>query len=678
MTSSPITGWTRETWAALADRMLLGVRPYASAGHARITLPGAAGGYGSDVDGLEGFARTFLLAGFRLAGEHGRDPERLPGLAEWYADGIAAGVDPSSPERWVRPEEHAQAKVEAASIALILDLTRPWIWDRLSSSVQERVVDYLGSVVGDSGYPRCNWVWFRIVVETFLRSVGGPWSASDIEDDLATHESFYREDGWYADGDERSFDHYVGWAMHLYPVLWSRMRGATGDSGGPGVLDLAASRQDVDRARLERFLQDYLRLVGADGSPLIQGRSLVYRFAAAAPLWLGAFAGVGKPGQLRRAASGIVAHFAENGAPDGRDLLTLGWHGEWRHLAQSYSGPSSPYWATKGMLGLALPAEHPVWTAAEEPLPVERADGVSVVHAPGWLLSGTKRDGTVRVINHGTDHAVEGAQVGDSPLYARLGYSTATAPLLSTRAWGNPVDQSVALLDVDGRATHRAGMHTLRIGVVGDGAQRAAVGASVARARWVSADHEQRDHGSGRPGETRDAAAITVVSILRGSWEVRCVRVDSLPDQPGAVSLAQRLRIGGWALADQISVQSVADEPPARPGARVRRASLESVISAGDGFDEAGVHTDDDASPLGTHSATPWVAGPVLPGQWRSVVVGLWGEPEPGDGSALQREPTIVLDSERAHIRIGWPDEQWTEVELPPAPVENVPGPETN
>ncbi|WP_205857335.1 DUF2264 domain-containing protein, partial [Phytoactinopolyspora endophytica] len=285
---SPITGWTRKHWTGLADRMLLSVRPYASPGRALITPPGDVGGYGAGADGLEGFARTFLLAGFRLTGADGQDPDDVPGLTEWYADGIAAGTDPSSPERWLRPDEHGQAKVEAASIALILDMTRPWIWDRLSSDVQERVVEYLCTVVGDDGYPRCNWVWFRIVVETFLRSVGGPWSAGDIDSDLAAHDSFFRVDGWYADGDERSYDHYCGWAMHLYPVLWARMRGADGASGDG--LDLAAGRRALDHARLERFLQDYVRLIGANGSPLIQGRSLIYRFAAAAPLWAGAAA----------------------------------------------------------------------------------------------------------------------------------------------------------------------------------------------------------------------------------------------------------------------------------------------------------------------------------------------------------------------------------------------------
>src|SRR5690606_18753345 len=187
-------------------------------------------------------------------------------------------------------------------------------------------------------------------------SVGGPWSAEDIAADLARHDSFGREHGWLSDGDDRNYDHYVGWALHLYPALWSRMRGAA---------DIAADRFAGDVAALDRYLQDAVHLVGADGAPLLQGRSLIYRFAAAAPFWVGALADVPSTdlGTLRRTAMGIVAHFDENGAPDHDDLLTMGWHGEWRRLAQSYSGPSSPYWAAKGMLGVALPADHPVWTA---------------------------------------------------------------------------------------------------------------------------------------------------------------------------------------------------------------------------------------------------------------------------------------------------------------------------
>ncbi|MCZ2262186.1 DUF2264 domain-containing protein [Isoptericola sp. QY 916] len=625
--------WDRGRWAALADTMLDSVRPFASPDGSLVTLPGPAGGYGRAVDGLEGYARTFLLAGFRLAGERGADPH---GYAERYAAGLAAGTDPRHPERWVRLSEHGQAKVEAASIALVLDLTRPWIWDRLDPAVQERVVDYLAEAVGDDTYPRINWVWFRLVVQTFLRSVGGPHSLDEMAADLATHDSFERADGWMSDGAERAFDHYAGWALHLYPTLWARMAGAA---------DLAAPRRERDVALLDRFLQDAVALVGGDGSPLVQGRSLTYRFAAAAPFWVGAMAEVPSlpPGLLRRAASAVVGHFVERGAPDDDGLLRLGWHHAWPRLAQSYSGPGSPYWASKGLLGLALPADHPAWTAPEEPLPVERGDELRVVRAPGWVVSGTRADGVVRVVNHGTDHAREGDRTGDSPLYARLGYSTATCPWLDDDSWLSPVDQSVSLVDATGRATHRTGMTTLEVGVVepAAGEAEAAVAASRVAAHWVLPAEDRQGHGSGATGDAVDAGVLTVVSVVRGPWEVRCVRADALAAGADCAATAARLRVSGW--------PTVAGD------------GLSSVVAPLLGDGTGGTTARDDVSPLGEGARVPWVDLPAAPGAWAACLVAL--RRSDGSGDPSTHGAAVTVDGATAVV--VWPDGARTTVRLP-------------
>ena len=693
---SPYTGWTRTHLAALADRMLLAVRPYASPGHARITPPGQPGGYGHDVDGLEGFARTFLLAGFRLAGEPDRDPL---GLAQWYAEGIAEGTDPGSPHRWVRLDEHPQAKVEAASLAVVLDMTRPLIWDRLSDGVRQRVVEYLSPVIGDDAYPPNNWLWFRVCVETFLRSVGGPWSRDDIAADLARHDSFRRAGGWLSDGTQRAFDNYTGWALNLYPTLWQRMAGAQ---------DLADdARRAADLAALDGYLGDAVALVGADGDPLIQGRSLIYRFASAAPFWAGAMAGVPSlpPGLLRRAASGIVKHFVQAGAPGDDGLLSIGWFGPCRELAQSYSGPGSPYWASKGLLGLALPPNHPVWTAREEPLPVERGDFTRAIAAPGWAVSATKADGIVRLANHGNDHASPGDLVGDSPLYAMFGYSTATAPFVDDGAYRRPLAQYVALAGLDGRLTHRAGFETIGCGA-DDGVAWAA---SRQTAHWLDMPDEQVHHGSGYTGQAGVAGTITVVSLLRGPWECRLAHIDDL-----AADCAE-LRVAGWPLSQSEAAvdeaawtalatvgggeayAEVVGGTPVRAGdtaaARESQPSREpcgedgawepwagwspppptptagrdlvSAISAviGDGLvgpSHVGVDTVPNANPLGTPSSVPVLIFPAERGEWSASLLTLGAVGQPTTCHRVAIETT----ADGWRITVTWPDGQstWTVV----------------
>jgi hypothetical protein len=636
--------WTRDEWVAHADRILAGAMAWASPGNARITPPGAEGGYGRAVDGLEGFARTFLLAGFRIAGERGVG---VDDLIEFYSRGIATGVDPDAPDRWVRLEEHAQAKVEAASIALILDLTRPWIWDRLDAVTQQRVIDYFAPVVGDTTYPQTNWVWFRLVVQTFLRSVGGPFSASDIADDLARHDSFVRADGWMSDGDERSFDHYVGWALHLYPVLWSRMRGAS---------ELAGGRTEADIVALDRFLLDAIALVGADGSPLMQGRSLIYRFAAAAPFWVGVLAEVPSlsAGALRHAASSIVGHFADHGVPDAEDILTLGWHGEWRGLAQSYSGPGSPYWAVKGLMGIMLPADHPVWQAEPEPLPVESGDILRAVSAPGWVVSATRADGIVRIANHGTDHATADSLVGDSPLYARIGYSTATSPLLDGEAWENPLEQSVAIVDASGAATHRAAMQLLDVRIQDDAHGTLGIAASTSLAHWLTPELSAHRHGSGLDGRITVAGRVTVHSLLLGPWELRLARVDSL--EPGLAAEDLRLRTGGWPLTGAAPVTGLT-----AGGARVTDGSLSSGILSLTPEATPGTTARPDSTPLDGTSVVPFVDHPLVVGAWVAVIVELAGSEQP----ALT-EATIDLVDHGGHttVSVEWPDGRRTSSRL--------------
>lgn len=621
MRLSPYTGWTRSHWEATADQMLLAVRPYGGPGNALISLPGPASRAGAWSDGLEGFARTFLLAAFRLAGAGGSDPH---GLADWYAAGLAAGTDPASAQRWPRLDEIDQAKVEAASIVIALHETRPWIWDRLDEAVRARVLDWLAAFAG-AWVPDNNWVWFRAVVAAFSRSVGSTWDQPDIQHAVTRTEDWYAGGGWYTDGGTRNFDHYNGWAMHLYPLWYCRI---AGDLADPGL----AQRY---RSRLRQYLADAAHLVGGDGAPLFQGRSLTYRFAALAPFWVGALfdATPLEPGLTRRIASGMLRYFLSAGCLRADGTLPIGWHGEFLPVRQPYSGPGSPYWASKGFAGLLLPADHPVWQAAERPLPVERGDFTRTVRAPGWVVSGTSADGIVRVANHGTDHASGKSGEPDDPFYCRWSYATRTAPDLS-----GDVDSAISLIDATGRASHRRPLHPVRA--------EGNIAISRHQAHWPSPDGQPSIPGPW----------LTTASVVNGSWEVRLVRV-----APDSAVGQYTLRFGGWPVA--------AAEPPdqqeGRDTASVQGADgLTSQVTALHGSMLPGVHRAAAQHAFGSHAAVPYLCSTVQvhPGDIYAVAVALSADPVgPGDLPRLTIEPG---QAGQAAITITWPNSGQDELSL--------------
>ncbi|MEU3850179.1 DUF2264 domain-containing protein [Streptomyces sp. NPDC029554] len=479
-TASPYTGYTRAHWEAAADALLAAVEPYASEDRALYHLPGDRTSWSGRLsDGLEGYARTLLLAAFR------RDEKAL----ERYAAGLAAGVSGV----WPRIEDRGQPLVEAASIALALRLTRDLLWDRLDDGVRQRTAAWLTDALTAEPWP-CNWELFPVTVGGFLAEAGHEPEASRaaVDRGLERIEQWYRGDGWYTDGDGRKYDYYNGWALHLYPVLHA-------------WLERDERLLELYGGRLERHLADYARLFGGDGAPMHQGRSLTYRFATAAPLWLGALTGRTplEPGETRRLASGALKYFLDRGAVDDRGLLTLGWHGPDPSVLQGYSGPASPYWASKGFLGLLLPPEHEVWTAPERPGPAGREDAVTPVGPPNWLLQSTRSDGLVRLHNHGSE------DVRYDPYYTRLAYSTVTAPAAS-------YDNSVFV----GGDPGRTGIEPLGTGP-----------------GWVASRHT-----------AAGGARVTSVVLARGATEVRAHLVSGA--EPGTV-----VRVTGWSAPEGVRAE---------------------------------------------------------------------------------------------------------------------------
>ncbi|MHB9756266.1 DUF2264 domain-containing protein [Streptomyces sp. BYX5S] len=512
---SPCTGFTRAHWEAVADGLLGAAWRWATPEGALLDLPGRPSGSGVRSDGLEGYARTFLAAGFRVAGAEGKDPH---GWLERYARGLAAGTltpGRDDAESWPLILDHhvqGQPMVESASVALGLSLTRPWLWDRLDGDVQDRAEKWLRGAITHTPAPN-NWYLFPFMVASFLESVGRADAATTgaIQRALDLMETWYEGDGWYRDGDGRAFDHYNGWALHLYPLLHAHLTAdaALAERFGP---------------RLREHLEGFSLFFGADGAPMHYGRSLTYRFATSAAVGVGAVTGHTPltPGTSRRLISGNLRYFLDRGGVTDDGLLSLGWHGPHEATLQHYSGPASPYWASKGFVALLAGADDPLWTAPEEPAPSEGPDRVLALPAPGLLVQSTRADGIVRLHNHGSDHVRphEGELASqDDAHYGRHAYSTHTGPT----SGANPADNHLSV-ECGGVGSVRRRIHPLGAGH-GDGWG------------WAASWHRPA-FTSGPP--MVPGLRVESVTVARSAYELRVHRVVGAP--PGA-----RVTLTGWA-----------------------------------------------------------------------------------------------------------------------------------
>ncbi|WP_078900700.1 DUF2264 domain-containing protein [Streptomyces sp. SBT349] len=520
---SPHTGLTRAHWLAAADDLLLSAARYRSPGGARLDLPGPVSQQGVRTDGLEAFARTFLLAAFRHVGERGEDPH---GHLDRYLEGVVSGTrTPGRDDADSWPVighigRHGQPHVEAASVALSMHLTKADSWDRLAPDEQDRLDAWLRNALGNEPASN-NWYLFPLTIASFLEGVGRADRQTSwvIERGIGLIDQWYRGEGWYSDGDGQAFDHYIGWALHLYPLLHARLRG-----------DRAL--EDRLAARLDTFLSTFAPTFDRNGAPLHYGRSLTYRTGTLASLAMGAVTGRSplRPGQTRRVLSACLRYFLERGSTED-GLFTLGWHGPHQPTVQRYSGPGSPYWASKGFAALMLPADHPLWTATEEAPEWERTDQVTAVAPAGLLLQRTAGDGLVRVHNHGSDHIKPHAADSGAPdpLYARLAYSTRTGPTSLHNAPDNDIS-----VQYRGIWSVRRRIHMLPPG--GD--------------NWLASWHAPRfpqyapfdASPDANGGPVLPSVRIDSVVAVDGVHEVRIHRLANVP--PGAP-----VRLSGWAVA---------------------------------------------------------------------------------------------------------------------------------
>lgn len=328
-----------------------------SRGKASVFIEGPiVGPSGTRSDGYEGFARSFIGAAYYL---HHREKTlaTLPSgvtidIADIYRQGIVAGVDPNHKEYWGRIRSR-QRLVENCSVAIGLLLTKKHIWASLGPRERDNVARWFAADAEGAFYQN-NWLWFKVFHYVFLEKIGYPFAVDHLEQTLETIERMYIGKGWYLDGlpPEGLCDYYVAWSVYYYALLFCYLADDKHSHW---------KRRFLERATI--FFRDYEYFFSRSGHPPLYGRSQTYRWASVAPWPLALLFGCweGSMDRVKRLMVSTVNSFLEKGAVGRDGILTLGYHGEFIRMVESYSSPASPYWAFKAFSILLLPEGHVFW-----------------------------------------------------------------------------------------------------------------------------------------------------------------------------------------------------------------------------------------------------------------------------------------------------------------------------
>jgi hypothetical protein len=411
------------------DSLLTPTEKYRQAGNGRLNLGSSATHYTQDQAQIEGFLRELWAVGPMYGNGDLSDAD-----FQYYRQAILNGVDPQHSYYWGVVRDYDQLIVEMASLAVTLIETKAKFWDTLTPDQQHNVFNWLNQVNSIGVWPN-NWRFFRILVNVAFTKLGLSASQEKLQDDLALIESKSLAEGWYFDGSPTQMDYYIPWAMHYYGLLYAHY-----------MQQEDPKRSALFVARAKSFAQGFQYWFDTNGAAVPFGRSLTYRFAQAAFWSACVFTDVEVLpwGELKTLVFNHLNYWQTLPItkPDG--VLSIGYGYENLYMSEHYNSPGSPYWSFKTFIVLAVPQDHPFWTAkATQPT---RAEQIRIT--PAKMLI-TNQQGT-NVCLYPSEQLA--AQAHGDEKYSKFVYSSRFGFSVSTGKHGledGAFDNVLAVAEVD-------------------------------------------------------------------------------------------------------------------------------------------------------------------------------------------------------------------------------------
>jgi hypothetical protein len=256
-----------------------------------------------------------------------------------------------------------QPLVDASFLALAL-VRCPWLWENSDSVVRANVVTaFKATRTTTPGYN--NWILFSGMIEAFFAKYDMEYDQLRIEYGIRQFaQQWYVGDGVFSDGSEYHWDYYNSYVIQ--PYLLAIME----------VMNKKSKAYAWFAPNLEKITKRYAeiqeRMINADGSFPVTGRSIVYRggaFHHLADMALREQLPPSlKPAQVRGALTAVLQKTLDApGSFTKEGWLNLGLSGSQPGLAERYITMGSLYLCSAILLPLGLPMEAPFWSAPAEP-----------------------------------------------------------------------------------------------------------------------------------------------------------------------------------------------------------------------------------------------------------------------------------------------------------------------
>lgn len=389
--------------------------PYYTKGSAGVKCGATGVNYSETIARMEGFARGLwgLIPFWAGKGEHAE-------FEVIYRNGISNGTNPAHEEYWGEIKSFDQKHVEATVIGLGLILAPHIIWEPLTDIEKQNLYTWLDNV----NHVDCalnNWQFFAVIVNLGFKSVGMPYNKEILERNLKRIESYYKQNGWYSDGNTDQYDYYIAFAIHFYSLIYAKVM----ENEDP-------KRSNLFKERAMRFAQDFIYWFAEDGSALAFGRSLTYRFAQCCFWSVCVFA------EIEPFPMGVMKGIIERNLEwwlskpifDNGGVLSIGYAYPNVNMAEGYNGFGSPYWALKTFLILALDENHEFFKA--ESLSLPELDKVHPIPEAKMVIQRINRN--VVALTAGQWASFKPVHVAEK--YAKFAYSSKYAFCIQRSSFG--------------------------------------------------------------------------------------------------------------------------------------------------------------------------------------------------------------------------------------------------